>query len=68
MFYLPATERERFETTIEGEAKRYGLAPVAYLRKIWYHQEAARLGEYVASVLAEELVKALVEQAQAQVK
>lgn len=59
MIILPATERGRFEVTVNAEAKRYGLLASDYLRKIWYHEEAAKLGEYVAVVLTEELVTLL---------
>jgi hypothetical protein len=61
MLMLPMKERRLFEATVAGEAEHYGLRPDEYLRKIWYHQEAAKLGEYVASVLTEELVRAFLE-------
>ena len=59
MIILPATERGRFEVTVNAEAKRYGLLASDYLRKIWYHEEAAKVGEYIASVFADELLRHL---------
>mgnify|MGYP001587407246 FL=1 len=59
MIVLPVTERDKFTATVNAEAKRYGLLPSDYLRKIWYHEEAAKLGEYVAMSLVEELVQSL---------
>lgn len=61
MLALPATERDKFAATVNAAARRYGLPPSDYLRKIWYHEEAAKLGEYVAVVLTEELVTLLSE-------
>lgn len=39
-----------------GQAQRFGLTPEDYLRKIWYHEQASRLGEYIAMTLLEELL------------
>lgn len=59
MIKLPASERERFEALLSGASSKYGLTPREYLRKVWYHEEAAKLGEYVASVLVDELLQIL---------
>lgn len=53
---IPISERQRFENLLLGQAERYGLAPEEYLRKVWYHEEASRFGEYVAMTLLEELL------------
>ena len=56
MTTIPKSERNRFETLLNAQAKRYGLRPDEYLRKVWYHEEAAKLGEYMAMVLLDELL------------
>jgi hypothetical protein len=56
MVNIPKSEKVRFETTLNGQAQRFGLAPDEYLRKVWYHEEAAKLGEYVALSLMDELL------------
>jgi len=56
MLALPKTEKERFEKLLEGQAQRFGLPVDQYLRKIWYHEQAARLGEYTAMCLLEQLL------------
>ena len=53
---MPESERIRFESYIRGQAERYDLTPEEYLRKIWYHEEAARIGEYMAMTLLEQLI------------
>jgi hypothetical protein len=52
---IPDSERKRFENLISAQANRYGLGVEEYLRKVWYHEEAARLGEYVAGSFVDEL-------------
>lgn len=52
---IPDSERQRFENLISAQAKRYGMETGDYLRKIWYHEEAAKLGEFVAGSLVNEL-------------
>ena len=56
MVTIPASERIRFETVLSGQAQRFGLSSEEYLRKIWYHEEASRFGEYVATVLLSQLL------------
>jgi hypothetical protein len=56
MITIPNSEQQRFKSLLLGQAKRFGLTPEEYLRKIWYHEEATKLGEYVAMVLLEELL------------
>ena len=53
---IPETERIKFQQIIGARAGQYGMAPEEYLRKIWYHQQAARLGEYVAGMLKNWLI------------
>jgi len=53
---IPESERIRFESYVQGQADRYGLTPEDYLRKVWYHEEAARIGEYMAMTLLEQLL------------
>lgn len=59
MIIVPDIERKRFASLLSGESQRYGLDPREYLQKIWYHEEAAKLGEYVAMVLMDELLQSL---------
>ncbi|MCX5999654.1 MAG: hypothetical protein NTU41_08730 [Chloroflexi bacterium] len=54
---IPKNELTRFVTVVSGQADRFGLAPEEYIRKIWYHEEAAKLGEYVAMTLVEQLLQ-----------
>lgn len=56
MVTIPKSEQRKFETMLSGQARHYGLTPEEYLRKIWYHEEASRFGEYVAMTLLEELL------------
>lgn len=35
------------------------MKPTEYPRKVWYHEEAAKLSEYTAMVLMEELLQSL---------
>ena len=59
MIIVPDAERKRFASLLQGESQRYGLNPREYLQKVWYHEEAAKLGEYVAMVLMDELLQSL---------
>lgn len=56
MINIPKGERTRFEDILRGQSQRYGLQPEEYLRKVWYHEEAAKLGEYMALSLLDELL------------
>ena len=53
---VPQAERARFEALLTAQAGRFGLSSEDYLRKIWYHEEAVRLGEYVAGILVDQLI------------
>jgi len=53
---IPDVERVKFEKLVIGEADRLGIGVDEYLRKVWYHQQAAVLGEYISMVLVEELI------------
>ncbi len=54
---VPISERQKFENLLKVQAQRYDLAPEEYLRKVWYHEEASKLGEYVAMSLLEQLLR-----------
>lgn len=60
MITIPKTEQERFDATLCGQALNFGLAPEEYLRKVWYHEQATKLGEFVAMTLLEELLSLIV--------
>jgi hypothetical protein len=59
MVNIPKSERKRFESILLGQSRRFGLEPEEYLRKVWYHEEAAKLGEYMALSLLDELLPLL---------
>jgi len=59
MINIPKGERTRFDDILRGQSQRYGLQPEGYLRKVWYHEEAAKLGEYMALSLLDELLPLL---------
>jgi len=59
MIDIPKSERTRFEDILRGQSQHYGLQPEEYLRKVWYHEEAAKLGEYIALSLLDELLPLL---------
>ena len=54
--HIPDHERVRFENLLEHEAGKYQLRAADYLRKVWYHQQAPIIGEYVAAVLVDRLL------------
>ncbi|MBA7635901.1 hypothetical protein ES703_43511 [subsurface metagenome] len=56
MITIPKSEQERFEAILYGQAQNFGLTSEEYLRKVWYHEQATKLGEYVAMSLLEELL------------
>ena len=56
MITIPKSEQGNFEAILYGEAQRFGLTPEEYLRKVWYHEAACRLGEYVAMTLLDQLL------------
>lgn len=56
MINVPKSERSKFEAIICGQAQHFGLTPEEYLRKVWYHEEASKLGEYVAMSLVNEIL------------
>ena len=53
---IPISERQRFENRLRGQAERFGLSPEEYLRKVWYHEEAAKIGEYMAMTFLGQLL------------
>jgi hypothetical protein len=57
MITIPNNEKVKFENTVCGQARNYGLDKEGYLRKVWYHEQASRLGEYMAMVLVNDLLE-----------
>lgn len=60
MIDIPKSEQERFEAILYGQAQNFGLTTEEYLRKVWYHEQATKLGEYVAMTLLEELLSLVI--------
>lgn len=56
MITIPESERMAFETFLINQGRRLTLTPEEYLRKVWYHEQAARIGEYMAMVLLDLLL------------
>ena len=56
---IPNTESRKSNGLLLGQAARYKMTPYEYLHKVWYHEEAAKLGEYVAMTLLQQLVSIL---------
>ncbi len=56
MVMIPEAEHDRFVNLILGNARLFGMTPEDYLRKVWYHEEASRIGEYMALVLLDQLL------------
>jgi putative sterol carrier protein len=54
---IPNSELERFKTIVNGQAQKFDLTSKEYLQKIWYHEEAAKLGEYMAMSLLDQLLQ-----------
>ena len=49
-------EKMRFEMIVAGQAAQFGLTPEEYLQKVWYHGEAAKIGEFMAQTFLQELL------------
>ena len=60
MIIVPETEQDRFDSILGGQAVNFGLTPEEYLRKVWYHEQATKLGEYVAMAMLEELLSLVI--------
>lgn len=60
MIDIPKSEQQRFEAILYGQAQNFGLTTEEYLRKVWYHEQATKLGEYVAMTLLEELLSLVI--------
>lgn len=58
---IPIIERQKFENFVFGQAQKFNLTPEEYLRKVWYHEEAAKFGEFMAMTLLEQLLSFLPE-------
>lgn len=56
---IPDGEYDRFKAHANAESKRYGLTLDDYFKKVWYHEQAAKLGEYVALCLVDIIINAL---------
>ena len=61
---IPSGEIQKFLDTVSGQAQKYGLEPKEYIKKIWYHEQAAKLGEYMAMLLVDEISKILPQKTQ----
>jgi hypothetical protein len=59
MIKIPENEKGKFESLLSMKAKMFGFSPEDYLRKVWYHEQAAELGEYIAISLLDELLQLL---------
>lgn len=57
MINIPDKEQKRFEGMLRRQAQEFGLSAEEYLRKVWYHEQASRLGEYTAIVLTNDLLE-----------
>lgn len=53
---VPKIEQVRFIKMIKGQSQQFGLSEQEYIQKVWYHENASKLGEYMAMNLAEQLV------------
>ena len=56
MIHIPHSEAVRFKSVICGQAEHFNMSVEEYLRKIWYHEQASKLGEYVAMSLVNEVL------------
>ena len=55
MIELPSAEKQAFFNLVAAQARQAGVSPRDYIRKIWYHEQAAKIGEYAALSLVEQL-------------
>ncbi|MBA7578392.1 hypothetical protein ES708_20254 [subsurface metagenome] len=55
---IPDGEYQRFKSFLKQAATLYGLTIDDYIKKVWYHEQAAKLGEYVALTLADKVIEA----------
>jgi len=58
MTVIPDIEYERFKAFLKAEASRYSLTIDDYISKIWYHEQAAKCGEYMAICMKDILLNA----------
>jgi hypothetical protein len=56
MITISATERLNFVNLLKGKANLFAMTPEDYLRKIWYHEEASKVGAFVALNLLDNLL------------
>lgn len=56
---ISTTEQEKFVSLVKGNATLFAMTPEDYLRKVWYHEEASKVGELVALNLFEHLLSLL---------
>ena len=59
MMTISTTEQARFVSLIKGNATLFAMTPEDYLRKVWYHEEASKVGEFVALNLLDHLLSLL---------
>lgn len=68
MLHMPESEKDRFKSALNVQAKLFALTPEEYLRKIWYHEQTSKIGEYTALALTEDLVSLAPQQSDGEVK
>ena len=56
MMTISNTEQEKFVSLIKGNAALFAMTPEDYLRKVWYHEAASKVGEFVALNLLDNLL------------
>jgi len=54
---LPDIEVIKFRKIAEARAKEYAMSAEEYLQKIWYHENAAKIGEHLAITFLGEMLK-----------
>ena len=59
MLQLPDSEKRLFINLVTAQARQIGMTPKEYIRKVWYHEQAARLGEFTALGLVEQLTSVI---------
>ncbi len=59
MTAIPQAEQNRFANIVKARASTYAMTPEDYLRKVWYHEEASKVGEFVALTMLEHLLSLL---------
>lgn len=50
-------ERKRFIAFLKANASAYGLGIEEYVRKVWYHEQAAKIGEFMAATYVNDIME-----------